>query len=366
MARRHVVIAGGGTGGHLFPGVALVEELRALDPEIEVTFVGTDKGIEARVIPELGYRLECMEVTGLKGKGALGLIGGVAKLPVSGLKAMGLVRKLDPSLVVAVGGYAAGPFTMSASMMGVPTALLEQNSVPGMTNTWLGKTVKRAFLTYEASRHAFPSRKVEVLGNPLRHELVERARAFTYAQPGPDEPCRVLVLGGSGGSLALNREVPVALCELPVEIQQRLHVVHQVGKQRGELARETYEDFAGEVEVINFIDDMASMYEQTHLMICRAGATTIAEVLGFGLPAIYVPFPGAADDHQTTNAMEVVEGGGGMMVEEGEVSSGRLGRLVTGLVQNPESLGNLAAGARKMGRLDAGHEIATRCLELME
>lgn len=366
MTKRHVVIAGGGTGGHLFPGVALVEELRALDPDIEVTFVGTEKGIEARVIPQLGYRLECMEVTALKGKGALGLVAGMAKLPVSGLKAMGMVRRLDPSLVVAVGGYAAGPFTMSAAMMGVPTALLEQNSVPGMTNTWLGKVVKRAFLTYESSRDAFPEQKIEVLGNPLRRELVERAGAFTYALPAEGERVHILVLGGSGGSLALNRDVPVALCALPKEVQQRLHVVHQVGKQNGDLSRETYKAFAGEVEVVDFIEDMAGMYESTHLMICRAGATTIAEVLGYGLPSIYIPFPGAADDHQTTNALEVVEGGGGMMVPEPEVSQGRLERLLTGLVNNLGSLGNLAAGARHMGRLSAGHDIAERCMALMK
>lgn len=364
--RKHVVIAGGGTGGHLFPGVALAEELRRLDEEVEVTFVGTEKGIEARLIPKLGYRLECMEVTALKGGGVAGLLKGAMKLPGSGLAARKMVKRLDPSLVVAVGGYASGPMTMTASMMGVPTVLMEQNSVPGMTNRWLGKVVDEAFLTYACSADEFPAGKVNVVGNPLRRSLVERARAFSYRTPqGSGEKVSILVLGGSGGSLALNRDVPGALCALPEALQRNLSVTHQVGKQSGELAREAYQAFLGEAEVVDFIDDMPAVYERTHLMICRAGATTIAEVLGYGIPAIYIPFSGAADDHQTINAMEVVEGGGGMMVREPEVSEGRLTRLVEGVMNNPESLQGLAKGARAMGRLDAGEQIAARCLARM-
>lgn len=363
--RKHVVIAGGGTGGHLFPGVAVAEELQRLDPEVEVTFVGTARGIEARVIPELGYPLELMEVQGLKGKGALGLVKGAAKLPLAGLRAMNLVRKLSPSLVVSVGGYAAGPFTMAAATLGVPTALLEQNSVPGVTNRALGKVVKRAFLTYEVSMQHFAPERCVLAGNPLRRELVERARAFSYEAPADGEPISVLVLGGSGGSLALNQKVPEVLCALG-ERAAELHVTHQVGKQRGELAQQAYEaGFQGEFEVVNFIEDMASAYEGAHLLICRAGATTIAEVLAFGLPAIYIPFPGAADDHQTTNAVELVERGAGIMIPEHEVDTGRLERLLLGLLNNPVALANMAAPAREMGRPEAGESIAKACLELM-
>ncbi len=365
-AGKRVVIAGGGTGGHLFPGVALAEELHKLDPEIEVTFVGTKKGIEARLIPTLGYPLECMEVTALKGGGVGGLFKGAMKLPGSGLAARRMVRRLDPSLVVAVGGYASGPFTMSAALMGVPTVLLEQNSVPGMTNKWLGKVVKEAFLTYDCSAWAFPAGKVNVVGNPLRLELLERARAFQYSAPTPGEQLKILVLGGSGGSLALNRDVPGALCALSDEQQARIKVIHQVGKQSGEIAEEAYKAFKGDAEVVGFIDDMSSAYEGTHVMVCRAGATTIAEVLGFGLPAIYIPFSGAADDHQTINALQVVEGGGGMMVKEGDVPTGKLTRIIEGLLGNPESLENMSRGARELGRLGAGEEIARRCEALMK
>lgn len=361
---KHVVIAGGGTGGHLFPGIALAQELRRLDPDVRVTFVGTAKGIEARVLPGLGEELELMEVQGLKGSGLGGMIVGAAKLPMAGIKAMAMVRRLKPSIVVAVGGYASGPFTMCAAMMGIPTVLLEQNSVPGVTNKTLAKVVKRAFLTYESSRAYFPASKVEVVGNPLRRELVEEGLAFEYAPPSSAEDVNVLVLGGSGGSLALNKLVPQALGQLDESVKARLKVTHQVGKQSGEIARDAYAETFGErAQVVNFIEDMASAYAGAHLLVCRAGATTIAEVLAFGLPAIYVPFPGAADDHQTRNALDIAEAGGGVLVEEPTLSEGRLERLVTGLVENPESLGNMANAARALGRPDAGEVIARYCLE---
>ena len=365
--RPHVVIAGGGTGGHLFPGVALIKELeRALKGALEVTFVGTSRGLEARLIPRLGYRLELIEVSALKGGGASSWIKGALRLPGAGLSALRLVRRLKPSLVVAVGGYAAGPFTLAAATLGVPTALLEQNSAPGLTNTLLGKVVDRAFLTYAQSAEAFPAHKVEVLGNPLRRELIERAERFDYKAPEEQDTVRVLILGGSGGSLALNRDLPAALNALPEAVQRRLEVVHQVGKQSGELAGAQYERFSGQARVVEFIEEMSEAYERAHLVICRAGASTIAEVTGFGLPALYVPFSGAADDHQRLNALEVVEAGGGLMVKEGEVATGRLARLLEQLAAHPASLERLAAGARSLGRLEAGAAIAARCVELLQ
>ena len=330
-----------------------------------MTFVGTERGIEARVIPQLGYPLELLDVQGLKG-GGMGSFRGAIKLPKAGFEAMTLVRKLRPSLVISVGGYAAGPFTMCAACMGIPTVLMEQNSVPGMTNRALGKVVKRAFLTYKRSAGFFPTGRSALLGNPLRRALLERAQDFTYAPPAPGEPLKILVLGGSGGSLALNQQLPRILCALEPEQMARLHITHQVGKQQGELARQTYEGFGGEVEVVDFIQDMASAYQSAHLMICRAGATTIAEVLAFGLPAIYIPFPGASDDHQTSNALSLTERGAGIMVEQSSLESGRLERLLSGLLENPESLANMSAQARAQGRPLAGEEIARECLALMK
>ena len=370
LTPKHLVIAGGGTGGHLFPGIALAQAIKAADPEVQVTFVGTNKGIEARVIPPLGYALKFLDVQGLKGQGVAGMIKGAMKLPMAGAEAIGLLRELRPTLVVSVGGYAAGPVTMCASVMGIATALLEQNSVPGVTNRALGKVVKRAFLTYEASQEYFPQNRSVLAGNPLRQELTERAQASTYNahKVTKTKPLRLLILGGSGGSLALNRAIPAALLALPAATKARLSITHQVGGQSGEDTTTAYAQGAGEfasVKVVEFIEDMGQMYAHTDLLICRAGATTIAEVLAFGLPAIYVPFPGAADDHQSTNAMEVVEGGGGLMVPESELEGTRLPTLLTGLMENPQSRANMSAQAARMARPNAAQEIAAQCLALM-
>ena len=363
-----IIIAGGGTGGHLFPGVAVAEEIERLAPGAQLTFVGTERGIEARVIPALGRRLELMRVQGIKGAGRAGTLAGLARLPAAALRAVALLYRHSPDLVISVGGYAAGPLTACAALLGVPTALLEQNIVPGVTNRLLGRLVRRAFLTYEQSASYFPRARCQVAGNPLRRELVERAHAHTYEAPADGEPVRVLVLGGSGGSLALNQHVPEALAALAGQ-GASLQIRHQVGKQRGDLAAQIYRDHGlgeGPVELVEFIEDMASAYERAHLIIGRAGATTIAEVLAFGVPALYVPFPGAADDHQTKNALAVVERGAGVMLEQRalELDPDRLVRLVGGLVRNPASLQNLARRARQLGRPEAGAEIARACLAL--
>lgn len=366
--RKHVVIAGGGTGGHLFPGVAVVEALQKIDPSIEASFVGTERGIEARVIPKLGYPLHLLDVASLKGAGLGGTLSGLAKLPASGLQARRLVRELDPSIVISVGGYAAGPVTMVAGLMGVPTALMEQNATPGMTNKLLGRVVKKAFLTFEESREFFPNTETEVAGNPVRRSIVDSARDFTY-QPPPsevskDRPFRILVIGGSGGAGSFNRDIPQWMQAMG-EHGELIHIRHQAGRNRADEVVPRYEGFAGRAEVVEFIDDMAEAYRWCDLLICRAGASTIAEVLILGVPAIYIPFPGAADNHQERNALAVVENGGGMMLRDDEIASERSARLLAGLLRNPISLQNIAARARELGKPEAAEAIARQVLTMI-
>lgn len=361
---RRVVIAGGGTGGHLFPGVAVVEAIEARDPSVEVAFVGTQRGIEFRVIPRLGYRLELVDVPTLKGGGVKGWATGLARLPKSGLGALGVLRRLKPGLVISVGGYAAGPMTMAASLAGVPTALMEQNSVPGMTNRLLGRVVDRAFLTFESSARFFEEIPCEVVGNPVRRELLELAESFRYRAPEEGGEFRVLVVGGSGGAASLNRDLPVALRGLG-ELARRVRVRHQCGRgRRGELDGR-YDGFEGEVEVEEFIEDMGEAYRWCDLLICRAGASTIAEVLVLGVPAVYVPFPGAADDHQTKNAEEVARAGAGVKISDEEIGSARATRLLAGLIMNPRSLEQLADRAGTLGQPDAADRVAEASLELL-
>jgi UDP-N-acetylglucosamine--N-acetylmuramyl-(pentapeptide) pyrophosphoryl-undecaprenol N-acetylglucosamine transferase len=359
-----IVIAGGGTGGHLFPGVAVVEAIEELDPSVDIAFVGTENGIEARVIPELGYQLELVDVPTLKGGGVKGWASGLSKLPFSGLESMSAFKKLNPGLVVSVGGYAAGPFTMLSSVRGVPTALMEQNSVPGMTNKLLGRVADRAFLTFESSAKFFDGVRCEVVGNPVRRDLLALAERFEYQAPAEDDGFNILVIGGSGGAASLNRDLPEALVGLE-DLGAHVSVRHQCGRDREDELDGRYEGFEGEVEVVEFIDDMASAYRWCDLLICRAGASTIAEVLVLGIPAVYVPFPGAADDHQTENAREIAESGAGVTLPDDEIGSARATRLLAGLIRNPVSLENLSRKARSMGRPDAATRVAQSCLEML-
>jgi len=361
----HLVVVGGGTGGHLFPGVAVAQAFERLSPGARVSFVGTERGIEARAIPKLGYDLHLVDVVGLKGSGAMGLLRGVARLPGSGLQARGIVKKLKPSVVVSVGGYAAGPITLAAALSGVPTALMEQNAIPGLTNKLLSRVVDHAFLTFEESAAHLGNISHSAPGNPVRAELLELAESFEYRGPETGRPFRVLIIGGSGGAGSFNEKLPDWFKAMGA-MQARLEVRHQAGRGRADAVRPRYEGFEGSATVEEFIDDMAEAYRWCDLLICRAGATTIAEVLNLGIPAIYVPFPQAADDHQRFNARSVVEAGAGVMLDDSELGSERSVNLLSGLMRNPESLSNLAAAARRRGRPDAAETIASALLEMCE
>lgn len=356
---KHLVIAGGGTGGHLFPGVAVVEAALELDPSLRVTFVGAERGIEARVIPQLGFDLRLLPVQPLRSGGLVGAVKGAASLPWSGVKAVQFLNELKPDVVVAVGGYAAGPMTAMAAMRGVKTALLEQNAVPGMTNRWLGKLVDRAYLSFDSTRGHFPSADCRTVGNPIRKAIRERVASVKYSPP--TDEFHVLVIGGSGGAHSLNVGLPEALKQLPEEIRGRIIVRHQTGKGRLESAKQAYANDVGTHDLTEFIDDMASAYGWAHLLICRAGMSTIAEVTALGLPAIYVPLP-TADGHQIANALEIAEKGGGLMVPNDEVGSERMARLIEGLVRHPESLANLSVQARNLGRPEAAETVARELL----
>lgn len=361
---RRVVIAGGGTGGHLFPGVAVIEAIQDLDPGVDVAFVGSPRGIEARAIPKLGYELELIDVPMLNGSGAAGWARGLSQLPGSAVGAMGALKRLNPGLVVSVGGYAAGPFTMLAAMRGVPTALMEQNSTPGMTNRLLGKVVDRAFVSFEKTCAAFPKADCLFVGNPVRKSLLDLAQSFEYEAPAERREFRILVIGGSGGAASFNTKLPADLCAMGTQAEH-LRVRHQCGRGRLAEVDGGYADFSGEVDVVEFVDDMAEAYKWCDLLICRAGASTIAEVLVLGIPAIYVPFPHAADDHQSKNARAIAEAGAGIAIADADIGQGRATRLLSGLLQNPVSLKNLAHQARQLGRPDAAAIIAQKCLDML-
>jgi UDP-N-acetylglucosamine--N-acetylmuramyl-(pentapeptide) pyrophosphoryl-undecaprenol N-acetylglucosamine transferase len=319
-ASMRLLIAGGGTGGHLFPGVAIAEELRARAPDAPVRFVGTRRGIEARVLPDLGWDIAFIEVSGLKTVGALGAIRGLFRLPRALWQARRVVKEWKPDAVVGVGGYASGPVVLMAKLRGIPTAICEQNSIPGLANKILGRVARAVFLSFEESRRFFKPKKVTMSGNPVRRDLVQRLLAETPAHEG--DTVHVLVCGGSQGAVAVNELASAALATLAKEA--KLAIVHQTGEKDLAATEARYAAAGVSAECRAFIKDMAGAYQRADLIIGRAGATTVAELAIAGKPAVFIPYPFAADNHQEINAREMADAGAALMYRQAELTADRL------------------------------------------
>jgi UDP-N-acetylglucosamine--N-acetylmuramyl-(pentapeptide) pyrophosphoryl-undecaprenol N-acetylglucosamine transferase len=359
-----VVIAGGGTGGHLFPGVALAEELSARGGH-EVLFVGTARGIEARVVPREGYQLELIDVAGLKGGGIGGMVRGMARLPKAMVQSLGILKRWKPDVVVGVGGYASGPLVLAAAMTGRKTAILEQNSVPGVTNRMLGKVVGAVFASFEASRTFFPDKKVQMVGNPIRRQMREALTGTgTGTGTGTNAALQqLLVCGGSQGAHAVNEIVSEAMLLLHQE-SRAPRLVHQTGPKDRAAVEERYRAAGVQADVREFIDDMADAYRAADLVVGRAGATTIAELTAIGRPAIFIPFPQAADDHQTVNARALEEAGAALLFAQGELTPRILANAIAGLMLDQGRRREMAAASKALGRPDAARAIVDALEEL--
>lgn len=353
-----VLIAGGGTGGHLFPGLAVVEELRrrvaSSGASLEVTFVGTAKGIEARVLPPQKEKLELLEVTPLKGRSAGELLASLMRLPRAYARCVSILRTARPEVVIGVGGYASGPMLLAARSLGIPTALLEQNAHVGMTNRWLAPVVGRAYVTFDETREVFGD-KARVVGNPVRRAFVDAARIALADPSGFEARARkVLVVGGSQGAQHVNEVVPGALARAGVA---DLSVVHQTGAAMLDAVRARYAELGVSAEVVPFIDDMARAYASAQLVIARAGATTLAEICAIGRPAVLVPYPHAADDHQTKNAEALERAGAAVMVRDADLDEAALGTTLSGLLADDARRAAMARAARAHGRPEAAASI---------
>ena len=315
-----LLIAGGGTGGHLFPGVAIAEELRARQPEAPVRFVGTERGIEARVLPELGWELALIQVSGLKTVGAWGAIKGVFRLPRALWQARKRIKEFTPDVVIGVGGYASGPVVLMARLRGVPTAICEQNSIPGLTNKILGKVARRVFLAFPISQKFFKAKKVALVGNPVRRDLV--AKLLASPDAADDERTHVLVCGGSLGAVKVNELAADALVALAKD--HRLAIVHQTGDKGLDETVARYRDAGVAAECKAFIKDMAAEYQKADVIVSRAGATTVAELAIAGKPAVFIPYPFAADNHQEINARELADAGAALMYRQADLTADAL------------------------------------------
>ena len=359
-----MLIAGGGTGGHLFPGLALAEEVKTRHPRNEVLFVGTPRGLESRIVPKSGFPLELIDVGPLKRQGTMGTLRGLARVPRALWQSARILRRFDPDVVVGVGGYASGPVVMAAWTMRIPTAVQEQNALPGFTNRTLGHFARACFIAFDEARAGFPARRTHLLGNPIRRAFLDN---YLHSKEPFDERLSILVTGGSQGAHVLNLRVAEALELLAPELGPRLRVVHQTGDKDAEEIARRYQALRKsglDARATAFIDDMAGAYAGADLLLCRAGATTIAELTVCKKPAILVPFPYAADDHQTVNARSMVNNGAAILLPERELTGAKLSGELRALEGDRERLRRMARQSGLLGRPEAAREIAEVCVSL--
>lgn len=356
-----VIIAGGGTGGHLFPGIAIAEAFRRRSRATEILFVGTERGLEKRVLGPLGFRLRTLDVEGIKGRGLRNKLRAVSKLPGSLLAAWRIVRSFAPDLVVGVGGYSSGPAVLAAALLGIPTAVAEQNAVPGTTNRILGRFADRIFLSFRDDANVFAPRKSRITGNPIRSAFL----ADGDAQERTDGRFSVLVFGGSQGARAINAAVLAALDGL-ADIRDALRIVHQTGEREREEVERAYRAKGFAAEVLPFIADMPAAFRAADLVICRAGATSIAELTASGKAAILIPFPFAVADHQTKNARVLAEAGAAEMVRESDLTGECLAGLIRRYRERPGARKEMEERARKLGNPDAADDIVKECVALAQ
>jgi UDP-N-acetylglucosamine--N-acetylmuramyl-(pentapeptide) pyrophosphoryl-undecaprenol N-acetylglucosamine transferase len=355
-----MLVAGGGTGGHVFPGIALAEEVVGRHPANDVVFVGTARGLEATVVPEAGFPIELIEVRGLKGKGPLGVLANLLLLPRALLDSFRILRRWRPDVVVGVGGYASGPVVLAAWLMRIPTAVQEQNAVAGVTNRLLGRFVKAAFTAFPEALSQFPRHKVHQLGNPIRRTLMENFMSPDAAHPVP----RVLVFGGSQGAHALNMRVIEALPHL-ADLRETIRFTHQTGARDREQVERGYSACGFLPDVREFISDMSAAYAECDVVVCRAGATTLAELTVCKRPSILIPFPAAADNHQVVNARSLASAGAAIMIEERDLTGELLAREIRALLGSPERRERMARAAGRMGSPQAASEIVAVCSDLV-
>jgi len=347
----------------------VAEEFLSRDSGNQVLFVGTEKGIESRVLPRLGFSLEFITAAGIRGKGGLSQLKGMAMLLYGYAQSRKILQAFGPDLVLGVGGYASGPVVLAARGMQIRRFVHEQNAIPGMTNKILARFAEQVFISLAESEKFFPKGKTLLTGNPVRREILAEvetlqpgASALGKAGSHSGEDFRLLVFGGSAGAHSVNLAVIEALPHFQ-PYRERLIITHQTGVNDLAEVREAYEREGLRAEVVPFIDDMAGAYGKASLIVCRAGATTIAEVTACGKSCIFIPYPHAVDDHQRRNAEALLKKGAGFMLLERELSGETLARTIIGLMEDPERLALTGVAARELARLDAARVIVDEMLK---
>jgi UDP-N-acetylglucosamine--N-acetylmuramyl-(pentapeptide) pyrophosphoryl-undecaprenol N-acetylglucosamine transferase len=344
-----LLIAGGGTGGHVFPALASAEEWLARGKEREVVLVGTERGIEMKLVPQRGLPLETLRVAGLKGKGGRTLVRNLVMLGPAMLDARRVLRKHKPVAAVGVGGYAAGPMMLATWFGGIPNVIFEPNAEPGLTNKLLARISKRIATGYEISARAW-EKKAVVTGCPVRPEF------FSIVPRRLEKPFRLLVTGGSQGALPINRTFVDAMDQLATR-KNDLSIVHQTGERDYDAVRTAYARREIHAEVVPFLTNMAERFAWADVIVCRAGAITAAEIAAAGRAAIFIPFGAATDSHQLRNAQEMTSAGAGRLIVENELTAERLTKEIFSLVGQPEQIEKQSSAARSLARPNATRDI---------
>ncbi|OLC93062.1 MAG: undecaprenyldiphospho-muramoylpentapeptide beta-N-acetylglucosaminyltransferase [Acidobacteria bacterium 13_1_40CM_4_58_4] len=344
-----LLIAGGGTGGHVFPALAIAREWLARGTEREVVLVGTERGIEMKLVPQAGLPLELLRVAGLKGKGGATLIKNLSMLAPAMLDARRVLRKHKPVAAFGVGGYAAGPMLLTTWLGRVPNVIFEPNAEPGFTNKALARIATRIATGYEISAQAW-GKKAIVTGCPVRPEF------FSISPRTPQKPFRLLITGGSQGALPINRAFVDAMDRLAAR-KRELSIVHQTGERDYNAVRTAYARREFNAEVVPFLSNMAERFAWADVIVCRAGAITAAEVAAAGRAAIFIPFGRATDSHQLRNAQEMVRAGAGRLITEWELTAEKLSAEIFALIDQPQEIEKLSKAARALARPEAARDI---------
>ena len=364
-----LMLTGGGTGGHLFPAVATAQQFQKQFPNTEVLFVGTNRKVDTGSLKNYGFASRTIDCYGIKGKNPYQLLKAIVTLPRAYMQALKVIKEFKPDVIVGVGGYVTGPVISAAKSMGIPAVIHEQNSVPGLANRKLGAIVDTICLSLPGSGTQFNQGKVVYTGNPVRSDILELAcqKKETDAKKKTGAKKKtILILGGSQGAQAINNLFPKVVGTLSGEVIKELKIIHQTGDKDVEGVRRAYDIINIEAQVEPFFTNMASVYSQADLVVSRAGATTLAEISVLGIPAILIPYPYAADNHQEKNGDYYVQGGGAIQFIQKSLTAEKLGSALAPLLSDPEKLKKMSVAMKKLSFPDAAEQIVSCCLKRMK
>ncbi len=354
-----IIIAGGGTGGHLFPGISIAEAFKIREDRNEILFVGSRRGIEEGLIPKMGYDLRTISVSGVRGKPLARKLISLWTIPLGTVASLRINKEFRPDLVIGVGGYASGPVVFAAYLMGIKRAIQEQNAIPGSTNRILGKVSNAIFISFEESRSHFPQEKTILTGNPVRREFLHVSE---HTRNG--DRFNLLIFGGSQGAHRINEKMVEALDWLE-EVRDTLRIIHQTGKDDLEFVSRNYQRRGFHASVKAFIDDMATCYRDAHLVICRSGATTVSELTACRRASILIPYPHAIHNHQTLNAKALVRAGAARMISNSDLTGKLLADTILHLYRNRDEISAMEKQAGKLAQPNAADLIVDWCYKLV-